>query len=49
MSQDRRGFLKLLGTGFAATALQSSIRNAMALPANNRTGSIKDLEGSKNP
>ncbi|MBS1072916.1 phospholipase C, phosphocholine-specific [Gluconobacter cerinus] len=44
MSQDRRAFLKLLGTGFAATALQSSIRNAMALPANNRTGSIKDVD-----
>ncbi|MQR99633.1 alkaline phosphatase family protein, partial [Gluconobacter aidae] len=44
MPQDRRGFLKLLGSSFATTALQGSIRNAMALPANNRTRSIKDVD-----
>jgi len=44
MPQDRRTFLKFVGTGFSTTALQGSIRKAMALPANNRTRSIKDVE-----
>lgn len=41
---DRRSFLKFLGAGATVTALQESIRLALALPANTRTRSIKDVE-----
>jgi phospholipase C len=40
----RRDFLKLLGSSAMMSALPLSISRAMALPANNRTGSIKDVE-----
>ena len=41
---DRRNFLRLAGAGALATALPNSIRRALAIPANNRTGTIKDIE-----
>ncbi|MBO1358558.1 phospholipase C, phosphocholine-specific [Acetobacter sacchari] len=41
---DRRNFLKLLGSGAMAGSMQASIGKAMALPANNRTRSIDDVE-----
>jgi phospholipase C len=44
MSTDRREFLKLLSTAAASTAFPASIRRALAIPANNRTGSLNDVE-----
>src|SRR6516165_5105517 len=44
MSTDRRDFLKLLSTAAASAAFPASIARALALPANNRTGTIKDVE-----
>jgi phospholipase C len=44
MATDRRRFLQLLGAGTAATALPGSIQRALAIPANNRTRSIADVE-----
>jgi len=41
---DRRTFLKLMGTGAVAAAMPTSIRKALAVPAHNRTGTIKDVE-----
>lgn len=40
----RRTFLKLMGSGVALGALPGSIQRALAIPANNRTGSIRDIE-----
>ena len=44
MSTDRRSFLKLLGSGAFSAALPASIARALEVPANNRTGSIADVE-----
>lgn len=44
MSRDRRSFLKLLSSGALSAAFPSSIARALAIPANNRTGTIKDVE-----
>src|SRR6202008_1638414 len=44
MSQDRRDFLKLLTTAAAAASFPASIARALAIPANNRTGTINDVE-----
>jgi len=44
MSTDRRDFLKLLTTAAAASAFPASIARALSIPANNRTGSINDVE-----
>src|SRR3974390_2991602 len=43
---DRRTFLQLMGlTGAASlTTLKSNIAKALAIPANHRTGTIKDVE-----
>ena len=41
---DRREFLQLLGMGAAAGSLNSSIAQALAIPANDRTRSIRDVE-----
>src|SRR5215469_9934470 len=43
---DRRTFLQLMGVGGMTTlaALKADIAKAMAIPANNRTGTIKDVE-----
>ena len=40
-----RAFLKAMGSGaLAACSLPLSIRRALAIPANNRTRSIQDVE-----
>ena len=44
MSTDRREFLKLLSTAAAASAFPASISRALEIPANDRTGSINDVE-----
>lgn len=44
MPVDRRSFLQLLTTGAAAAAFPASIAKALAIPANNRTGTIRDVE-----
>jgi phospholipase C len=42
---DRRQFLKLMGmTAVSATALSTNIAKALAIPANNLTGTIQDVE-----
>jgi phospholipase C len=42
---DRRQFLQLMGmTAAAATTLPTSIARALEIPANNRTGTIQDVE-----
>jgi phospholipase C len=41
---DRRTFLKLMGAPAVAAALPSDLEKALAIPANNRTGSINDVE-----
>ena len=40
---DRRAFLKLMGSGAFAAAMQQSIGRALAIPADNRTGTIDDV------
>ena len=40
---DRREFLQLLGMGAVAGSLNSSIAQALAIPANDRTRSIRDV------
>src|ERR1700739_3540508 len=43
MQTNRRKFMQLMGaTTFAA--MQSNIAKALAIPANNRTGTIQDVE-----
>lgn len=45
MSIDRRKFLQLTGAAFASVAtLKTDIAKAMNIAANNRTGTIKDVE-----
>jgi phospholipase C len=44
ITPDRRNFLQFLGAGAAAAALPASIDRALAIPANTRTHSIKDVE-----
>lgn len=41
---DRRRFLSIAGGAAAATMLSDSIARAAAIPANRRTGSLKDVE-----
>ena len=41
---DRRTFLKLIGSGAMAASLPASIQRALAVPANDRTRSIADVE-----
>ena len=43
-STDRRQFLQMSGAGVVAGALGSTIKKALAIPANNRTGTINDVE-----
>ena len=47
MSNDRRSFLKVALGGVAAGAalnlLPATVRRAMAIPANNATGTIMDV------
>jgi phospholipase C len=44
MSADRREFLKFLTTAAASAAFPASITRALGIPANNRTGSIQDVQ-----
>src|SRR3974390_341807 len=44
MSTHRREFLKLLTAAAAAGSFPASIARALAIPANNRTGTIQDVE-----
>src|SRR5499433_142969 len=44
MSTDRRDFLKLLATAAGSAAFPASIARALAIPANNKTGTIEDVE-----
>ncbi len=44
MSIDRRSFLQFLASGAVAASLPSSIARALAIPANNVTGTIADVE-----
>jgi phospholipase C len=41
---DRRFFIKALGAGTAVAILPASIQRALAIPANNATGTIMDVE-----
>src|ERR1700736_814533 len=41
---DRRKFLQLMGMTAMASTLKVNIAKALAIPANNRTGSIRDVE-----
>src|SRR6266702_2930642 len=41
---DRREFLQLLGMGAMASTLNAGSAKALAIPANNRTRSIRDVE-----
>jgi len=41
---DRREFLQMLGMGAVAGSLETSIAQALEIPANNRTRSIRDVE-----
>jgi phospholipase C len=41
---DRREFLQMLGMGAVAGSLQTNIAQALEIPANNRTRSIRDVE-----
>jgi phospholipase C len=41
---DRRKFLQLTGMAAITSSLNTSIAKALAIPANNRTGSIRDVE-----
>jgi phospholipase C len=44
MSIDRRSFLQLLSSSALAASFPASIARALAIPANNRTGTIEDVE-----
>src|SRR5215510_11015922 len=41
---DRRSFLKSMGLATLGSAVPPSIARALAIPANNRTGTIEDVE-----
>src|SRR6476661_7708259 len=41
---DRRKFLKMMGMTAAMSTLKTNIAKALAIPANNRTGTINDVE-----
>src|SRR5579885_3428064 len=44
MATSRRTFLKLLTTGALSASFPPTIEKALAIPANNRTGTIADVE-----
>jgi phospholipase C len=44
ISSDRRRFMQIMGSGTLVAALPGSITKALAIPANNRTGTIADVE-----
>jgi phospholipase C len=41
---DRRQFMQIMGMSAAASTLGANIARALAIPANNRTGTIRDVE-----
>src|SRR3984885_4227191 len=41
---DRRQFMQLMGAGAMASALNANIAKALSIPANFKTGTIKDVE-----
>src|SRR6516225_6982179 len=41
---DRRQFLQLMGATALTSALKTNIAKALAIPANNQTGTIQDVE-----
>jgi phospholipase C len=41
---DRRKFFQMIGGAAAMSAFESNINKALAIPANNRTGTIQDVE-----
>lgn len=43
-SRERRKFMQLMGAGAMVASLPASITRALAISANNRTGTIKDIE-----
>ncbi|WP_203750979.1 phosphocholine-specific phospholipase C [Actinoplanes cyaneus] len=43
-SVDRRQFLQMLGMPAVAAAMPANLEAALAIPANNRTGSLRDVE-----
>jgi phospholipase C len=43
-SANRRNFMQLLGSGALAAAMPASIARALAIPANNATGTIADVQ-----
>jgi phospholipase C len=44
MGTDRRKFLKFMSAGALASAIPTSIKRALAIPAHHRTGTIEDIE-----
>ncbi len=44
MTTNRRTFLQMLSAGAVSASLPASIARALEIPANNRTGSIQDVE-----
>src|ERR1700732_2054529 len=44
MSIDRRSFLQILGASALSIGLPESISRALATPANNKTGTLADVE-----
>src|SRR5580693_9240508 len=44
IESDRRSFLRILGGATVAAAFPDSIARALAIPANHRTGTIRDVE-----
>jgi phospholipase C len=44
MRNNRRGFLRLVGTGALASTFPATIERALAIPAHHRTGTIEDVE-----
>ena len=44
MATDRRTFLKLLSSGALSASFPASIARALEIPANNRTGTLADVE-----
>jgi phospholipase C len=41
---DRRKFLQLMGVSAITSTLKTNIAKALEIPANNRTGTIRDVE-----
>src|SRR6202011_113608 len=44
VTTNRRSFLQMLGAGAVSASFPASIARALEIPANNRTGTIRDVE-----